>query len=72
MFIEAVRRQRTCLSLLGALFKAAVDAHTNTVGSLPSRGDAVGVSGSSFDADDGIGHAATLGAMDPESGVTFG
>lgn len=72
VFLEAVRRQRTCLSLLGALFKAAVDAHANTIGSLPSRGEGIGASGTSFDADDGMGHAAPLGSMDPESGAGFG
>lgn len=74
VFIEAVRRQRTCLSLLGALFKAAVDAHTNTAGTMQSRGDPLGAPGSGFEGDDGTGAAAGLsmmGSLDADSNLSF-
>ncbi|KAL8449073.1 hypothetical protein Emed_003425 [Eimeria media] len=74
VFIEAIRRQRTCLSLLGALFKAAVDAHISTVGSMPGRGDAGGASTSVFDADDGSAEFATgsvTGGLDTDQGASF-
>ncbi|OEH75568.1 DNA-directed RNA polymerase II subunit rpb11 [Cyclospora cayetanensis] len=69
VFIEAVRRQRTCLSLLGALFKAAVDAHTSTVGAVESRPDALGTAGSGFD--DGAGHTAPVTGLEGESSLNF-
>lgn len=72
LFIEAVRRQRTCLSLLGALFKAAVDAYTSTVGSVPSRDDAVVAPGTPFETDDGTGSQAAPMGLDGDPNYRFG
>ncbi|KAL8269679.1 hypothetical protein Esti_006387 [Eimeria stiedai] len=72
VFIEAIRRQRTCLSLLGALFKAAVDAHTSTVGSMPSRGDAAPTS--VFEADEGpadFAAGSVAGGLDVDQSASF-
>ncbi|KAL8435837.1 hypothetical protein ACSSS7_002214 [Eimeria intestinalis] len=74
VFIEAIRRQRTCLSLLGALFKAAVDAHSSTVGSVPGRGDGVGAPTSVFEADEGpadFAAGSVAGGLDVDQGASF-
>lgn len=72
LFIEAVRRQRTCLSLLGALFKAAVDAYTSTVGSVPSTDDAMAAPGTPFETDDGTGPPVAPTGLHADPNFRFG
>ena len=52
------------MALLGAMFRAAVDAHTSALGPLPSRDDIMGLSGPAFEAEDGLGRPSSMGALD--------